>query len=145
MTERRPLIRADTAEALPLPRRPISVELAAAILVVAGAVGVLTAAGSALTGTSDPFLWLSLGLNGGSFVLGLAVRVGRLWLLTLNYAAVLGFLDILGSAASAQAFMIGVSEVLVVAILLLRKPWFDDVAEVRAARSDIAETAAPGR
>jgi len=117
----------------PLPPRPGTVELAAAILIVAGIVGLVTAIGSAIGGSVDPFLWLALGLNAGSVVLGIATRLGRLWLVTLNYAAVLAFLDILGSSTSPVALMIGFSEVLVVVVLLLRKPWFDAVAMARAA------------
>lgn len=128
---------------VPIPRRPASVELAAAILIVAGVVGIISAIGAWLGGSTDPFLWLGIGLNTGSIVLGLATRVGRLWLLTLNYAAVLAFLDILGSSASAQALMIGLTEVLVVVILLLRKPWFDAVSEARAAQPLTPPTARP--
>jgi hypothetical protein len=115
-----------------LPPRPTSVELAAAILIVAGVIGVLTALGAWLSGSTDPFLWLGVALNAGSIALGVATRIGRLWLVTLNYAAVLAFLDLLGSASSAPALMIGVTELVVVVILLLRKPWFDAVAEARA-------------
>ncbi len=114
------------------PRRPLTVELAAAILIVAGVVGIVTALGTWVNGSPDPFLWLGLALNLGSVVLGVASRMGRLWLVTLNYAAVLGFLDLLGSAASPQALMIGITEVAVVVILLVRKPWFDAVAAARA-------------
>jgi hypothetical protein len=107
------------------------VELAAALLIVGGAIGLATSLASVAGGTSDSFTWIGVALNLASVILGLATRVGRLWIVTLNYAAVLGFLDILGSAASAQALVIGISEVAVVVILLLRKPWFDTVAEVR--------------
>jgi hypothetical protein len=112
------------------------VELAAAILIVAGVIGILTAVGAWLSGSTDPFLWLGVALNAGSIALGVATRMGRLWLATLNYAAVLAFLDLLGSSSSAPALMIGVTEVLVVIILLLRKPWFDAVAAARAAWLD---------
>lgn len=130
--------RADPPEALraveraPLPRRPASVELAAALLIVTGVVGAVTIGGAILSGSVDPFWWVGVSLNVGSVVLGVATRVGRLWLVTVNYAAVLGFLDLVGSAASPQALMIGITEVLVVVILLLRKPWFDALAEARA-------------
>lgn len=112
--------------------RPVAVELAAAILIVSAVVGIITAVGTWLSGSPDPFLWVGIVLNAGSLVLGLATRVGRLWLVTLNYAAVLGFLDLLGAAASPQALMIGLGEVLVVVLLVVRKPWFDAVADARA-------------
>ena len=124
--------RADPGDAPSLPPRPASVELAAAILIVAGVVSGITAVGALLTGSGDPFVGLTLAIALGSVVLGVAARFGRLWLVSLNYAAVLGFLDILGAATSPQALMIGISEVVVVVILLLRKPWFDAVAAARA-------------
>lgn len=123
-----------TSERPPPPPRPAAVELAAAILIVGGVVGIVTAIGGWLSGTVDPFAWVGLALNLGSVVLGLATRYGRLWIVTLNFAAVLGFLDVLGSAASPQALMIGIAEVIVVVILLRQKPWFDAVAEARARR-----------
>jgi hypothetical protein len=129
----------------PLPPRPASVELAAAILIVAGIVGFVTAAGAWFSGSVDPFLWLALGLNAGSIGLGIATRLGRLWLLTLNFAAVLAFLDILGSATSPVPLMIGITEVVVVVILLLRKPWFDAVARARAAPAETGAYPEPGR
>lgn len=127
----------EDSAAVPRPRlrRPVAVEVAAAILIVSAVVGIVTSVGSGLTGSTDPFLWLGIALNVGSVILGLATRVGRLWIVTLNYVAVLGFLDLLGAAASPQALMIGLAEVLVVVLLLLRKPWFDAVAEARAVRS----------
>lgn len=125
------------------PARPALVEVAAALLVVAGAIGALTSLLGLLSGTVDPFLWLGLVLNAVSLVLGLAVRLGRLWILTLNYAAIVGFLDLLGASTSPQALMIGLSEVLVVVILLARKPWFDAVAEARRAQPLTPPTASP--
>jgi hypothetical protein len=122
----------------PLPARPASVELTSAILIVTGAIGAITIVGAALGGSTDAFWWIGVALNGGSVALGLATRLGRFWIVTLNYAAVLGFLDILGAAASPQALMIGLAEVLVVVILILRKPWFDAVAEARGARAGIS-------
>jgi hypothetical protein len=127
--------RAATDERDPVPRpglrRPLAVELAAAILIVSALVGIITAVGVGLTGSPDPFLWVGIVLNAGSLVLGLATRAGRLWIVTLNYVAVLGFLDLLGAAASPQALMVGLGEVLVVVLLIIRKPWFDAVAEAR--------------
>jgi hypothetical protein len=119
-------------ERAPLPPRPASIELAAALLIVTGATGLVTIAGAVVSGLTDPFWWVGVALNAGSVALGVATRVGRLWLVTLNYAAVLAFLDILGASTSPQALMIGITEIVVVVILLLRKPWFDAVAEARA-------------
>lgn len=116
-----------------MPPRPPAVELAAAILLVTGIIGVISNLGAGLGGTADPFLWLGVLLNATSALLGLAARYGRLWVVTLNYAAVLGFLDLLGSGTNAQALMIGLAEVLVVVMLILNKPWFDAIREWRRA------------
>jgi hypothetical protein len=68
------------------------------------------------------------------------VRIGRAWLLALNYAAVLGFLDLLGAGASQFSLMLGLAEIVVVGILLARKPWFD---AVRSWRADVAAPDGP--
>jgi hypothetical protein len=52
-------------------------------------------------------------------------RLGRLWLVTLNYAAVLGFLDLLGAGTSPLSLMLGLADIVVVIILIGNKPWFD--------------------
>ena len=59
--------------------------------------------------------------------MGVLVRLGRLWLVAVNYAAVLGFLDLLGAGASPLALMLGLADVLVVVILFRYKPWFDEL------------------
>ena len=48
-----------------------------------------------------------------------------MWLLAVNYVAVLGFLDLLASGGSPLALMLGLADVVVVVILVLNKPWFD--------------------
>jgi hypothetical protein len=116
------------------PPRPPLVELASAVLIVGGIVNLIgaLAATFASAGTVDPFLWLTLALNVAWLVLGILTRYGRAWLVTLNFAAILGFLDILGSAANPSALMLGIAEVLVVVILIRHKPWFDAMRETRA-------------
>jgi hypothetical protein len=119
------------------PARPPTVELAAAILIVGGAVNLIGAVLAAVAAwAADPFLWLTIGLNLASAVVGILVRTGRLWLVTVNFAAVLGFLDLLGASVNPAALMLGVAEILVVVILIRHKPWFDEIAAVRAAAPD---------
>lgn len=131
---------ADPPEVIAPPPRPALVELAAAILILTGGIGLVTAILATLAGAQDPFAWLTVALNLVSIVLGLATRLGRLWILTLNYAAVLGFLDMLGASTNPQALMVGLSEVLVVVILVARKPWFDAVAAARASAAQAGVT-----
>lgn len=115
------------------PPRPAAVELAAALLIVGGAISVLAAvtSTSSLPPGSGPILALTVALAIGSIGVGLLVRLGRLWLVGVNYAAVLGFLDLLGAGASPLALMLGLADILVVVILFRHKPWFDELSRRR--------------
>jgi hypothetical protein len=117
----------------PWPSRPAAVELAGAILIVGGAVGILgsVSAASSLPPGTEPFVALTLALDVGSIALGLLVRLGRLWILAVNYAAVLGFIDLLGAGGSPLSLMLGLADVLVVVILFLHRPWFDAMRDRR--------------
>lgn len=130
---------------LPRPARPPLVELAAAILIVGGTlglVGAFTAAPGLPAGTESLFV-LALILDIGAIVAGVLVRLGRWWVVAVNYAAVLGFLDLVGSGGSALALLRGVSDVVVVVILVLSKPWFEALAAWRAAQPFTPPTARP--
>jgi hypothetical protein len=111
----------------PRPSRPAAVELAAALLIVGGAISVVGAVSgiSRLSPGAEPFFALTVALALGSIIVGLLVRLGRFWLVAVNLAAVLGFLDLLGAGASPLALMLGLAEILVVVILFRHKPWFD--------------------
>lgn len=117
------------------PPRPPAVELAGAILIVGGIVNLIGAFLAAATtrGEGDSFLWLTLALNAASVALGVLTRMGRLWLVTVNFAAILGFLDLLGASVNPAALMLGLAEVLVAVILIRHKPWFDARAKGAAA------------
>ena len=132
----------DPAE-LPRPTRPAAVELGAAILIVGGATNLLAALTSLprLPAGAEMFLAGAIGIAVGSIVLGLLVRIGRAWLLAVNYAAILGFLDLLGAGGSPFSLMLGLAEILVVGILL-RKP-----CSMRCdpGRADVASPAADAR
>lgn len=125
---------AETADPV-RPSRPPPVELAAAIFIVGGIVGLIqvgATAGGVPTGI-EPFVAVALALHAGSIALGLLVRTGRAWLLALNYAAVLGFLDLQGAGGSPLFLMLGLADVLIVGILLATKPWFDAMRAWRTA------------
>lgn len=129
-----PELGVDEADA-PWPSRPAAVELAGALLIVGGVVNVVAtvASLSSLPAGVEPFLALTFGLAIGSIVVGVLVRLGRFWLLAVNYAAVLGFLDLLGAGASPLALMLGLADVLVVVVLFRYKPWFDELRRRRSA------------
>ena len=116
------------------PARPVSVELAAAILIVGGAtqlvLGLTTLPG--VPSGAEGLSAVALGLNIATIVTGVLVRGGRAWLVAVNFVAILGFLDLLGAGGSPLQLMLAAAEVLVVAILLARKPWFDALAQWRA-------------
>jgi hypothetical protein len=133
----------DAAEPAPRPARPGAVELAAALLIVGGALGVVgffVGGGSTLSGLEAVSL-VTLGLNLAQIVVGLLLRVGRLWLVAVNYVAVLAFLDLLASGVSPLALMLAAAEILVVVILFAQRPWFEAMRAWRT--SDRVPTISP--
>jgi hypothetical protein len=119
----------------PWPSRPGAIELAAALLIVGGAISVVAAviAIPSLPPGIEPFFALTIALDIGAILVGLLVRLGRAWILAVNYAAVLGFLDLMGSGASPLALMLGLADIVVVIVLLVHKPWFDALRQRRSA------------
>lgn len=115
------------------PARPAVVELAAAILITSGVLGLVGTIGAAadLPAGTELILIVTAVLNVGSLVIGVLVRTGRAWLLAVNYVAVLGFLDFTGAPASGLALLLGIADVIVVVILLVQKAWFDAMRTVR--------------
>ena len=109
------------------PRRPVLVELASALLIVTSAVSVLLSVDvlnnlvqrgeeiGLLTVLSIALATLNLGL-------GLGVRYGRLWLVTINVAAVLGFLELI--SAMPVGIFFGAIDVVIVLALVRERPWF---------------------
>ena len=116
------------------PARPGLVELAAAILIVGGALGVIAALANNAPQPAglEAVPLLTLVLNLAQVGVGLAIRWGWLWLVALNYVAVLAFLDLLAAGESPVALMLGAAEVLVVVILIAKRPWFQALAAWRA-------------
>jgi len=118
----------------PPPPRPAAVELAAAVLIVGGVInliGGLSSISSLPPGTEALF-GLTLALAIGSIAVGLLIRLGRSWVVAVNLAAVLGFLDLLGAGASPRSLMLGLADILVVVLLFRHKPWFDALRLRRA-------------
>ena len=109
------------------PRRPVAVEFAAAGLVVGGCVSILgsiqaiaslSAAGQPVDGLAP----VTLGIGAAIMVLGLVVRSGRGWLVTVNVVAVLGFLEL--TSGTIAGIVLGALDVLVVLALVSERPWF---------------------
>lgn len=123
----------DTAQPPQRPARPGAVELAAAILIVGGVLGVIGVVGGGGTAPGlEGLAILTLGLNVAQLVVGFLLRVGRIWLLAVNYVAVLAFLDLLASGASPLSLMLGAAEIVVVVTLFANRPWFDEMRAWRA-------------
>ena len=68
------------------PARPARVELAAAILIIGGIVGLIqvVASATAVPVGAEPFLAGTVALDAGSIAIGLLIRTGRAWLLAVN-------------------------------------------------------------
>jgi hypothetical protein len=103
------------------------VEVAAAIMIVSGAISILTSFEAAMSfsaqGTLDePLAVLSIAIGVATVLLGLLVRVGRAWLIAVNVAAVAGFLEIVSGTAAGWLF--GALDVAVVLLLMNDRPWF---------------------
>jgi hypothetical protein len=127
------------------PARPAAIELAGAILIVSGVLGIVGAVGAASglpAGTALVFV-VTAALNLGSIVIGLLVRFGRAWLLAVNYVAVLGFLDLAAGAGSGLALLFGIADIVVVVILFLNKPWFDAMRRMRQRRASQRRVPSP--
>jgi hypothetical protein len=111
----------------PRPRRPVGVELAAAIMIVTGVISTLTSIEAAMTfaaeGRADePLAVASVAFGVATVILGLLVRVGRAWLVAVNVAAVAGFLELI--SGTAEGWLFGALDVVVVVLLMIDRPWF---------------------
>jgi hypothetical protein len=109
------------------PRRPALVEVAAAILVVGGVISILTSIevvlrlgqeGQPVEGLAA----VSLAIGTALLVLGILVRYGRAWLITVNVVAVAGFLEL--TSATVPGLLFGGLDVVVVLLLFWEHAWF---------------------
>ena len=60
------------------------------------------------------------------------ILAGRLWLICVSFAALLGLLD-LATATSPFGLLLGLADIAVVGTLLARKAWFDEIGRWRGA------------
>jgi hypothetical protein len=124
----RPIVTAAEPEApRQRPRRPALIELAAAMLIVAGILGVISlfAPDPRRPEGLEGLAILTIALNLGQIVVGVLVRMGRLWILDVNFVAVLGFLDLAGAGGSSLALLLGLVELGTLAVLFAYRSWFD--------------------
>ena len=115
------------------PRRPPLVELAAALLIVAGTIQLISVVGAIATGNLPPdaggLLALTVAIDVATIVAGFLTRAGRLWLLVVNYVAVLGFLDLLRATQSIVALVLAVVDLFVLYVLFTNRAWFQPPRE----------------
>ena len=116
-------------DALDRAGRPPLVEMAAALLIVTGAVQLVSAIGAVATGNlpqdAGGLLALTIAIDVATIVAGALTRAGRLWLLVVNYVAVIGFLDLLRSTGSIVALVLAVVDLVVLYVLFTNREWFD--------------------
>lgn len=109
-------------------RRPVLVELASAVLVVGGVLNLIISI-DVLLRLADrgeqigPYTAVTIALAISVLGLGLLIRFGRAWLVTVNVAAVLGFLEL--TSGSVVGLLLGALDVVVVLALVRERPWFE--------------------
>jgi hypothetical protein len=116
----------------PSPVRPRAINVAAVILVLGGLFGMsqLFVGDFVITGSlpaKDPIVGVALCLYAASVALGALVRFGRGRLPAASLAALFAILYFAAMARPANA-VLGLAHVLVVAVLVIHRRWFDRAA-----------------
>jgi hypothetical protein len=111
------------------PRRPILIEIAAAIMIIGGVTALLGVVSGTLTRGPDPdaatpIIALIVALDVLTIVVGITIRTGRAWILALNVVAIEIFLY-LTALPSAMAVLYTVLDAIVLFALIRHKWWFD--------------------
>jgi hypothetical protein len=115
------------------PPRPVSIEIAAAVLIVGGLAAAVGTVGGALgldpaasAPGARPVIALILALNVLTVIVGLLVRRGRAWIACINIVAVLLFLELTAvPSGSAMAAVLSVLDAFVFVALARNRAWFD--------------------
>lgn len=115
------------------PPRPMIIEIAAAILIVGGFVGIVGTITAALgfdPAAADPgarpVIVLILALNVLTVVVGVLVRRGVAWIACINVVAVLLFIEFTAvPGGSAVAVLLAVLDAFVFVALARHRAWFD--------------------
>ena len=119
------------------PPRPRLVELASAILVIGSFLdGVLSFEGmlTATTQEARLFATVSVLVAAGLIALGILIRGGRAWLLTLNVVAVAAFLEL--QSVTLGGIFAAMIDMVVVGILLRHRAWFQWTPDARDVLGD---------
>lgn len=123
------------------PGRPVAIEIASAILIVAGVfriVAILSAL-AAPTGTvvvSSGVVAAETALQLLTIAIGVLARLGRGWIAAVNVVAVLAFIELL-NLPSVVSLAFGVLFGFAFAAIYLNKPWFDAMRAWRAVSPEV--------
>jgi hypothetical protein len=115
------------------PTRPVSLEIAAAILIVGGLVSTVATVAAAMgldPAASDPgarpVIALLVVLNVLTVLVGFLVRRGAAWIVCVNVVAILLFVELTAvPGGSATAALLAVLDAFVFLALLRNRAWFD--------------------
>jgi hypothetical protein len=107
--------------------RPVLVEIAAALLIVGGALNLLISIQVLATLGQQgepigPLTLITIVLGVATLALGVLVRFGQVWLIAVNVVAVLAFLEL--TSGSPVGLFFGVLDTIVVIALLKEREWF---------------------
>jgi hypothetical protein len=115
------------------PHRPLSIEVAAAILIVGAITALVGTLASMLPGGAAaaspealPIVALLLAINVLTLIVGFLVRAGRAWLVCVNVVAVLVFIELTAvPSGSAVAALLAVLDGFVFVAVARHRDWFD--------------------
>jgi hypothetical protein len=115
------------------PRRPLSIEISSAILIVGGllaTLGTMVAATADVAGPDDPgaraVSALLLILNVLTVVVGVVVRRGAAWILCINVVAIALFVELTAvPGGGAYVAVLAALDAFVFVALLRNRAWFD--------------------
>jgi hypothetical protein len=115
------------------------VELASAILVIGSCIDIVisvTDMSAAATAEERALTGLSVAVGCGLVALGLLIRRGRAWLLSLNVVAVAAFFEL--QAVTMGGIFAAVLDMAVVGILLRERWWFQWIPPAHREQRDAA-------
>jgi len=125
-------------ETVERPARPVAVELAAAVLIIGGMVGLIERLAATPDFANRPGVAIGLALSTlldlVLIVVGLLVRTGRGWVVAINVLAVATFVYLTAGLNPVALFFAAVYGALF-ALVLANRPWFAEMRAWRASRA----------